>query len=132
MTQREEDFEFEIYRSTQDGMISIRTERWADDDSARRLVKAITDLLPSPWHKFDPSDETTWPPENQIRYWTVTEGEVLMRQWMESPRAWQNVTRWQEIPVPSAPSDVSTESQNMDTSEADVDSVNMAPSEGEE
>lgn len=55
------------------------------------------------WHKFDKDDETNYPPENQIRYWTVTEGEVLMRQWLESPRAWQNVTYWQPIPVPSPP-----------------------------
>lgn len=56
------------------------------------------------WHKFDPSDETTWPKYGF--YYVAHEEGVFVQKWIAG--AWEQlgnqlVTAWQPIPIPSPP-----------------------------
>jgi hypothetical protein len=59
----------------------------------------------SAWHKFDPSDETTWPKDdkNGVDFWVFTHyGTVVIAPW-KGLQLWHPVKAWQEIPIPSPP-----------------------------
>ena len=87
------------------------------------MPDVMPDLLPSPWRRFDPEDEGTWPDVDVLVLgWTQTEVEIVeldngteeLQWWRADRRAdWTfgrvDVTHWMPLPAPPTDKEVKGE-----------------------